>query len=256
MRIAPVLLCSSLCFNAYSAEPVGPNSSPSPALHHASAQQDLKQQILSAIHQFEQTDISQWSYQVSRYENEEGTVTSSLERFDPRHGEGKRWTLLRTNGQAPTEKQQQAFAAKKHENEKKNGSVNLTLKLNELIQVDSLQRVSEDEQHLHAQFKVYLNQLGKEASEQLQGYLVYDKAGAFIKHIEIVNTEEFSPMFSASIQDITLSLQFIKRHEAILTKQINLNMQGKFAFFTEINEVSTDAYSDYQYHGSTALGVQ
>ncbi len=39
----------------------------------------LKNSVSSALEEFEQTRRENWSYKLSRYENEEGDVTSSIE---------------------------------------------------------------------------------------------------------------------------------------------------------------------------------
>ncbi len=43
----------------------------------------LKEKVTQAITKFEGTTREHWAYQVSRYENEEGDITSSIEGFGP-----------------------------------------------------------------------------------------------------------------------------------------------------------------------------
>ena len=52
------------------------------AAHSTIERTDYQVLINDAITQFEQTPREQWSYQVARYENEAGDITTSLERFN------------------------------------------------------------------------------------------------------------------------------------------------------------------------------
>ena len=212
-------------------------------------QQYLQQTISQAITEFEQTSRKDWSYRISRYENEEGDITSSIEQFDPLKDQPKQWSLLQINGQTPTEKQAKKFVKSKRKNADDSDQQSFSVKLRDIIQLDSLQLVSEDHESIKASFDVYLSQLGEEATESLQGSLIFMKDRQFIETIEISNKGEFSPLFSAEITDFKLTFRFLKIDTAILPQQNDLAMKGTFAFFTEIDEVSTDTYSDYQYVG-------
>jgi len=208
---------------------------------------ELKQTVSGAITRFEQTDRSAWGFQVSRYESEEGDVTSSIEHFSPDLSVREQWSLESLNGEVPTPKQSQKFVDKKHEEMAEKGEQNINLSLRELIQVNTLTLESEDLNNLRASFAVNIERLGDDASGKLRGSLILDKQNEFIKEIEIINTETFSPMFSAKITDFKLALTFLKIDDAILPYEQRLNMQGSFAFFTEILEESVDTFSNYRY---------
>lgn len=211
--------------------------------------QPLQQTISHAITQFEQTPRGDWSYRVTRYENEEGDVTSSIERYDPIKDRDSQWTLLRINGQTPSSKQAAKFSSSKLKQADADNQQSVSIKLREIIQLDSLQLISEDQTRLQAGFDVYLSRLGKEATENLAGSLTFNKQEQFIETIEITNTDDFSPVFSADITDFKLTFRFIKINSAILPQQQELSMKGTFAFFTEIEEVSKDTFSEYRYVG-------
>lgn len=213
-----------------------------------SPNKQVKTRIKNAISAFENTDRTTWSYSVSRYENEEGDITSSLETFTPNDEESKRWQLIEINGTKPSLKQHATYAKKKDKQSKGEDSQHFSLSLNELIELDSVSLSSEDDLNFKASFDVNLEKLGEDASKQLTGTLTYNKAAGFIERIDIVNSVPFTPMFSASIDEFHISMQFIKIHDAILPQQYSLTMQGTFAFFTEINETSLDTYADYVLH--------
>lgn len=212
----------------------------SAANYSALERTDYQVLINDAITQFEQTPREQWSYQVARYENEEGDITSSLERFNANN---QTWHLLKINEQVPSQVQQKAFLQKK---EKQKEGVNISIKLRDLINQESLSLQGEDNDYLFLNFAVNLNQLGKKASQKLIGKLSYNKANNYIELIEINNTAPFSPMFSAKITDFNIELAFNKRGISILPKHNKMTMKGTFAFFTKIDEVSKDTFSDYQ----------
>lgn len=212
----------------------------SAANYKALERTDYQVLINDAITQFEQTPRGKWSYQVARYENEEGDVTSSIEQFNANN---QTWYLLKINEQTPSEAQQKTFLQKK---EKQKEGVNISIKLRELINQESLTLQGEDNDYLFLNFEVNLKKLGKKASQKLAGKLSYNKANKYIELIEIENTAPFSPMFSAKITDFNIQLAFIKRDISILPKYNKMTMKGTFAFFTEIDELSKDTFSDYQ----------
>lgn len=205
----------------------------------------LKHQIALAITKFEQTKMERWAYRVTRFENEEGDITTSTEAFTPHPEIDQQWALIETNGERPTKKQRRQFQKDKREQEK--GSY--TIKLRNIINQDSLMLKHQTHSHLEMSFDANLEKLGKDASDNLQGSLSYNKELGFIEHITIVNNAPFSPMFSANISEFRLTFDFASIENSILLQQQAMAMKGSFALFTEIDEVSTDTYTDYHYHG-------
>ena len=228
------------------------------AASKAQTNPELVEKVERAIAKFEQTERQHWAYTLSRFENEEGEITSSIERFEPNLQSSDNWFLEQINGETPTAKQQREFKDKKREqaqkkqNKEKKGSEkkgknNFSIALRELILADTLHFVTESPSHIEMGFDVQIEKLGDEASEQLQGQLSYNKQNAFIEEIEITNRGEFSPMFSAMITELKLNLYFTMLNGQVLPTQKDMIMKGTFAFFTEIDEVSSDTFSDYRY---------
>lgn len=219
---------------------------------HANTEQaQLKQQIDNAISRFEQTPRKQWAYQVSNYENEEGNITSSIERYDPALETSQHWQLLEINGEEPSQKQLEKFYQRKNKakqkKDKNKEEQSFSFQLRDMIVIDSLQLVSEDDNDLKASFEVELERLGEKASKKLQGVLTYSKQDEYIQHLAINNTDSFSPVFSADIKEFSISFHFGKMNDAILPQKYEMNMKGSFAFFTEIDEVSTTTFSNYRF---------
>lgn len=200
----------------------------------------FKEKIEHAIVKVENTHKEHWSYTIFRFEDEEGDITSSIEQYSPQAGE--KWLLKQVNGQEPTQKQIRSFAKKKQ-------GENLQLSLRQLINQESLSLVSTDDKHIIMAFNVNWKKLGEDSVGKLQGKLKYQKENQFIEEISIWNNEEFSPMFTAEITDLALTFSFLHINGAVLSKQYEMKMKGSFAYFTEIDEISLDRFSDYLYQG-------
>ncbi|WNC73259.1 hypothetical protein RGQ13_04520 [Thalassotalea psychrophila] len=211
----------------------------------------LKDTVNRAIIKFEHTERELWSYTISRYEDEEGDITSSIEQYSPQASQP--WLLKQINGQQPTKKQIEKFAINKNKQEQEG---NIQLKLRKLIDLESLSLVSTDDKNIVVGFNVYLKKLGEDAAGKLQGELTYQKEAQFIEKISIWNSAEFSPMFTANITDLAITFTFTNIDGAVLTKQTEMKMKGSFAYFTEINETSQDVFSEHQYQGKTVNSTQ
>jgi hypothetical protein len=214
--------------------------------------ESFKEKINLAILKIENTDKALWSYTISRYEDEEGDISSSIERHTSSAliSNGEQWQLKKINGQLPTKKQLKNFAKKKEDqNKTKTQGSNIQLKLREIINQESMSLISADDEHFIMAFDVSLERLGKDSLGKLQGKLIYQTDKQFIEQISIWNNADFSPVFTANITDLALTLTFVNINGAILTKKNEMKMKGSFAYFTEIDETSTDTFSDYDYQG-------
>ncbi|WDE14018.1 hypothetical protein [Thalassomonas haliotis] len=213
----------------------------------------IKQKVIQAIADIADAPRKEWAVKISHYENEEGDITSSITRYTPNQDKNKQWTLLRINDQTPSQKQLRQFAEKKqkHAEDKAEGR-SYRLNLKTLIKQESLQLLTDNGSHVQLGFQVHMQDLGEDAIGKLAGTLLYSKQQAYIEAITIVNHDEFSPMLSATISDLMLFFSFIKLNNVVLPQQHEMRMKGRFAYFTEIDEVSTTTYSGYQ-HTSTLL---
>lgn len=217
------------------------------------SEDQYKEQVLEALSQFENTKREEWAFTVSRYEDEEGDVSSSIEVHQPHIEAAKRWRLVEQNGETPTKKQQDKFVKRKlKQASNKDKGQSFTLRLRGLIREETLALSSETETQFTMTFNVSIKRLGEDAEEKLIGSLIYDKDKQYIEGIEIVNHEAFSPMFMVSISTFNLTLDFQKIGQAIVPKENRMRMKGKMSFLTEIDERSVDTFTDYQYVGSVS----
>jgi hypothetical protein len=202
----------------------------------------FKEKVDRAMIKFENTNKQLWSYNIFRYQNEEGDISSSIEQHLPQANEP--WLLKQINGQPATNEQIKKFAKKQQTQTK-----NIQFKLRKLINEESLSIVSADEKHIVMAFNVFMKKLGKDSIGKLQGKLIYQKEQQFIQQISIWNNAAFTPMFTANITDLAITLTFVNINGAILSKQNEMKMKGSFAYITEINETSLDTFSNYLYQG-------
>lgn len=214
----------------------------------------IEQDVIQAIIDIADAPRKEWNVQIENYENEEGDITSSIERYTANKDPNKQWTLLRINDQTPNQKQLKSFAKKKrkHAEDKAKGN-SYSINFKTLIRQDSLTVLNESDSHAKVGFQVYMEDLGDDAVGKLEGTLSYSKQHKYIEEININNNAEFSPMFSATISDLKLSFDFVKLANAVLPQQIEMRMKGSFAYFTEIDEISTTTYTDYQ-HAESHMG--
>ena len=210
---------------------------------------NFKQKVEASIKQFENTKREKWSHKVIRFENEEGDITSSIEVFTPHKDKSKQWSLLELNGKVPTKRQLKKFIKRKLKSTEKEDpeGANHSVRLREIVDIDSLSVAHENDTHVEMMFNVHIEKLGDSAKGKLEGTLTYDKKHDYIDTITIVNNSDFSPMFSASISDFSLTFKFKKIGSAILPLENTLDMKGTFAFFTDIDETSVDRFSEYSF---------
>mgnify|MGYP000471332356 CR=1 FL=1 len=212
-----------------------------------------KSLIIQAMKKVESTSLSHWKYDVSHYENEEGEVTSSLERHEPNVNNANssnefnsKWQLLQLNDKTPTKKQIKNYLKEKQTraDNKKQGK-GLSISLPEIIDLPSLQLVSQTNVQTEMTFDVVIEQLGDDAIGKLKGRLRYNNQKEFIETITITNSEDFSAMFGSNITELEMVLEFIQMKNSVLPKQNNMILKGTFAYFIEIDEVSSAKYFNY-----------
>ena len=217
----------------------------SPSMAQSTSPEQLQSMIESAITRFSDTPLEQWSYRRYRYENEEGEVARHQAEFSPIRAAGDQWRLLSFDDASPTEEQMRTF--QKTQAQGGYGGHEVTLKLTELVQADTLRLVDESEDNIIAEFNVHIAKLGEQASEALIGQLHYNKSKKCIEQIKVNSKHGFSAVFTAHIDKLSLNMTFLCDGNAVLPIYQNLTLLGRIAYFFEINEVSILRYSHYQH---------
>lgn len=242
-----LLLCASLSGEALSKATLQITQLSLQESVQTTQQKQLQILISEALAEFESTSREQWSYKVSRYENEEGDISSRIEIHDASKPDGQRWQLASIDGKVPSDEQQRGFAEQKAEQATAKKQKSISVRLGKIIQIETLQVATEDEQILQATFDVSFPEFAEKATENLTGHLTYNKSEQFIETIEIINNGNFSPMLTADISDFKMVFVFQRIDKAILPLEYRLSMKGTYAFFAEINELSRDTFSDYRF---------
>jgi len=205
---------------------------------------EIQIKVEQAISRFENRIRDKVSFVVERYENEEGDISQRVERYHPNNKDSANWQLISVNGKSPSTKQRQQYLEEKREKQKKGKSISISLR--ELIKVDTLTVTHENKSISTVAFDVNTKPLGIDASGKLAGELRYNNQLAYIEAINVTNTETFSPMFSAEITDLDVLLEFSLFNDDVVILKQTMEMKGSYAFFVEIEEVSTATYSDYK----------
>jgi hypothetical protein len=200
--------------------------------------------VRTSFELFSKTNRKKFSYTITKYENEEGDVTSSLETYSPAATIPRSWSLIELNGEIPTKKQVNNYLNNKSKKKDKSKN-NQSISISQLVDIDTLHILNEDNEFIKSSFKVGYSRFGEDAKEKLEGILTYDKKNRFVKNLEIINNDNFSPMFSADINKLKLTLNFIKIKNAILPLSTTMRLVGSMAMFIEIDEISTVDYSNY-----------
>lgn len=197
--------------------------------------------VREGIQRISNTNKQQWAFELHSYENEEGDITQYSASFNGAAAKEGQWQLITWNGETATAKQNRAFLK---EREKQKESFNI--KLNQLVDIDSLQVLHNSGDQLQVTFKVNIDKLGDDAKGKLQGQLTLEKANKLIRQIEINNISEFSPMAMTTIDSFNMVLQFNEISKQVLPKTAELMMAGTFAGFIELNETSKDEYKFFK----------
>ncbi|OCQ20880.1 hypothetical protein A7985_13885 [Pseudoalteromonas luteoviolacea] len=205
-----------------------------------------QQFVEKAIVKFQASERGKWAFTYHHNEIEEGEKTDIYAQYFPQNPRGERWQLLKLNGASPTQKQVKDFASKR-ENE------GYSIKLTELINPQSLSIEKETAQTITFSYPVQLADLGKDAIGKLMGTVKINKSSASIEEVNIINTDEFSPVALADISHFKLNMQFQTINDSVLPKSSYMEMSGTFSFFIDIEETSKTVFSDYQFLGAKQL---
>ena len=201
--------------------------------------------VREGIQRISNTNKQQWAFELHSFESEEGDITQYSASFNGAAAKGEQWQLITLNGEAATKKQHREFI-KERQKEQQKLKEKFNIKLNQLVDIDSVQIIDDSEEQLQVTFKVNIDELGDDANEKLLGQLTLNKTNKLIHQIEINNISEFSPMAMTTIDSFKMVLQFNEFSEQVLLKTTELMMAGTFAGFIELNEISKDEYKFFK----------
>lgn len=201
----------------------------------------LKSVVQNAIQRIKEADKTKWAFELHSYENEEGEITDYTAAFNGALPEGQKWQLLTKDKKPATDKQKRAFIKQRNKDKK-----TVSVKLEQLITLDSLQLLDSANETITASFDVNIPKLGDDAIGKLKGALIVSPTSNLLKQITITNLAEFSPMAMTNIEQFKMLLTFTEVLEQVLPLSAEMTMRGTFAGFMELNETSKDNYTNYR----------
>ncbi|MEL7479239.1 MAG: hypothetical protein AAGJ17_10215 [Pseudomonadota bacterium] len=201
----------------------------------------LKSVVQKAIKRIKDVDKTKWAFELHSFENEEGEITDYTAAFNGALPEGQNWQLLTKDKKPATDKQKRAFVKQRNKDKK-----TFSIKLEQLITLDSLQLLDSTNEAITASFDVNIPKLGDDAIGKLKGTLIVSPKNHLLKQIIITNLDEFSPMTMTNIEQFKMVLTFTEVSGQVLPINAEMTMRGTFAGFMELNETSKDSYTNYQ----------
>lgn len=182
-----------------------------------------------------------WAYTRSSVEN--GITT--VERFDPAVADGG-WTLIVVEGKTPSKKQLKKYAAKSGTRETRDhpGEIDLL----DIVDADSIALVAESTTSATFRFKPAPDDPAEDdsTSAYLDGSLVIDKNGPFVKSLELANSDPFSPTTGVKINKMRVRMEFALDHEGrFALRELSQSVEGRLFGIKRINQASTVTYSEF-----------
>ena len=242
---------------------------------------DYKQKIKTSLNTLKQTNKARtWAYTRTTTSGHGDKKETTIEQFNPNNKPLKYWTLISDNGKKPSDNEQDDYQNKQYEKFQQAEEVKKEAKedqqeqnLIDMIDFDSLKLVKQTETQVHFDFIPNLNKMGEDSKKQLKGLLLFNRQTQHVEILDIQNIADLSPALSVTIKKFAMKfeLKAIKQtaevhgslsntpppipkvkvtRYALLPNKISINIYGKAAVFSTIDQKTTETYSDYQFVGS------
>jgi len=217
----------------------------------------MDQLVERAMDKMENTPENAFAYTITKKTKEENTI----ERFNPSKPEGERWTLIKKNGDPPTEKDIEEYEKKKLEEKKaaekreeNNNNSNSQMSLRNMIDEKTVTLVKTSENYRTYSFQASAdnNGISENMAKGLEGTFQVNKEKKYISSITLNNTEKLSPVFGVSIDSFFMQMEFspLSRNGLIVLRKSIFRMQGKAFLVKNIDTDTTSTYSNYQFIGN------
>ena len=92
--------------------------------------------------------------------------------------------------------------------------------------------------------------MGEDSHKRLKGTITFDKSTNQVSQLIIENTADLNPALSVTLKQFSMSFKLIYLEQSLLPQQINIDIYGKAAVFTTIDQKTQETYSDYQHKGT------
>lgn len=220
---------------------------------------EYKQLVKASLSQLSQTNKDkQWAYTRTTTEGKEKgdgqNLQITIESFDPSQSALQQWTLISDKGKTPTDQQQQSYRkqqvdkikqAKENDDEEK--------ALIDMVKFESLTLIEEQDDQAKLAFIPQLEKMGEDSQKRLTGTIIFDRSTNQVSQLLIENTADLSPALSVTLKQFSMAFKLTYRQQSLLPEQINIDIYGKAAIFSTIDQKTQETYSDYRYVGKNKV---
>lgn len=216
--------------------------------------EEYRQLIKQSLNNLSQSNKQKvWAYKRTNIQGKAAEQEIIIESFDPSLAKSSQWVLISNNGKTPSAKEQQAYQqqqVKNAEQMEKETEQGQQQQLADMINFDSLIIVKEHPQLTKLTFKPILENMGEQSHNHLAGTLIFDRTINQVTQLLIENTEPLNPAISVTLEQFRMAFELIYQQQSLLPKQISIDIYGKAAVFTTIDQKTQEIYSDYRYVGN------
>lgn len=191
---------------------------------------------LAAVENNTDSNKVTWKYRQKTVSDDE----IMIEHFDGEKPEAEQWTLISENGQTPDAKRVKEYLTDRQSTEKDENQHEL--KFADMVELSSLDLVSEDENEYIYKFTPNIKEL---ESKALIGKLHLSKISKQVNQLIITNTSDLSPAFSVSLNKFELILSFHLFDGLNMPIFTSTSVKGTVAIFKSIESDQKVTYSDY-----------
>ena len=218
---------------------------------------EYKQRVKDSLSKLAQTNKDkQWAYKRTTEQGKDKERQITIESFDPSKQADIQWTLISDNGKTPTTKEQQSYRnkqlekARQAEEAKKAQDKDEEQTLTDMVKFDSLKLIEQNDSQALLSFIPQLKEMGEDSHKHLKGTITFDKRTNQVSQLLIENTADLNPALSVTLKQFSMSFKLIYLEQSLLPQQINIDIYGKAAVFTTIDQKTQETYSDYQHKGT------
>lgn len=224
----------------------------------ASSIDQYKQRVKASLSQLSQTNKDkQWAYTRTTVQGKEKEQQITIESFDPSQPQQQQWTLIKDSGKTPTDKQQKKYRkdqtdkAKQAKIQADEENKDQEKALVDMIRFDSLTIIKEQDNQTTLSFAPQLEKMGEDSQKHLAGTIIFDRSTNQVSQLLIENTADLNPALSVTLKQFKMAFTLTYKQQSLLPKQINIDIYGKAAIFTTIDQSTQESYSNYRHVGTS-----
>jgi hypothetical protein len=188
----------------------------------------------------------EWAFTETRLVDEAPWVA----RFDPRHPEDSRWTLLSVDGRAPNEDELREFAHDKEDHDSSDGSRRVNI-----VGAETLQLTEETEDYWLFDFVPQEDEI--EFVDNVDAVVRIVKDGRYLESIDIRNNTTLKPGFGVRLSTFSVQMRFgpAVDNGPIVPHAMQVKVAGRAFLFIGFDETELISYSDFEFADHNTNGT-